>query len=259
MILNVKEIFNIDAWVSATPFNHLVVDNFLPRETCESISREFPIISNEGWHVYENPIEIKKAMNSWDRFGPHTYALFWYLNSRSFIEKLEVLTRCTLYPDFGLNGGGLHTHRSGGKHNTHLDYSMHPKLPLQRRLNLILYLTPDWREEWGGHLGFWSHDAAKNGPKDLVVSIPPFFNRAVLFDTTQNSWHGLPEPINCPEDVTRNSLAVYYLCEPGSTAVQRSRALFAPYKEQANDKHVLDLIDRRSDLRASASTYISKT
>lgn len=258
MLPNEKKNFDFDAWVSAKPFNYLIVDNFLPRETCENVSKEFPSISTEGWHIYENPIEIKKAMNSWDRFGPHTYALFWHLNSRSFIEELEVLTGCKLYADFGLNGGGLHTHRSGGKLNTHLDYSIHPKLPLQRRLNLILYLTPDWREEWGGHLGFWSHNAEKNAPKDLVVSIAPLFNRAVLFDTTQNSWHGLPEPIKCPVDVTRNSLAVYYLCQPGSTAVQRSRALFAPYKDQEHDKGIIDLIDRRSDLKASTSTYISK-
>lgn len=259
MLENQNLSFNSENWNSAIPFNYLVIDDFLENSLAQSIITEFPSFSSESWYVYENPIEIKKAMNNWDRFGPHTYALFWYLNSRSFIEKLEVLTNCKLYADFGLNGGGLHTHRSGGKLNTHLDYSIHPKLPLQRRLNLILYLTPGWREEWGGHLGFWSHDDEQNRPKDLVVSIPPFFNRAVLFDTTQNSWHGLPEPINCPADVTRNSLAVYYLCEPGSTAVQRSRALFAPYKDQARDKRVLDLIARRSDLRASASTYISKT
>ncbi len=259
MLENPNASFNVENWNSADPFDFLIIDNFLSSDAASAVSREFPDFTDQSWYLYENPIEIKKAMNSWDRFGQHTYALFWYLNSRSFIEKLEVLTRCTLYPDFGLNGGGLHTHRSGGKLNTHLDYSIHPKLPLQRRLNLILYLTPDWREEWGGHLGFWSHDAAKNGPKDLVVSIAPFFNRAVLFDTTQNSWHGLPEPINCPVDVTRNSLAIYYLCEPSFNAVKRSRALFAPYKEQEHDKRILDLIERRSDLKASASTYISKT
>jgi len=257
MFDNLLDRVDHNQWSQMRPFPHVIIDNFLDPDTAQNVVKEFPNFSSEVWYTYENPLEIKKAMNNWDRFGPHTYALFWHLNSRAFIENLEVLSNCKLYADFGLNGGGLHTHRSGGKLNTHLDYSIHPKLPLQRRLNLILYLTPDWLEDWGGHLGFWSHDDEKNCPRDLLVSIAPLFNRAVLFDTTQNSWHGLPEPINCPSDVTRNSLAVYYLCEPCANAVDRSRALFAPYKDQVNDKGILDLIDRRANLNTSASTYVN--
>jgi len=259
MIKNLPNESHLSSWEVVKPFHYLVIDDFLQPDTYQEVCAEFPDFSSDVWYVYENPIEIKKAMNNWDRFGAKTYELFWLLNSRPFIQRLEKLTNCALFADFGLNGGGLHSHRSGGKLNTHLDYSIHPKLPLQRRLNLILYMTPDWREEWGGHLGFWSHDARNGGPGDLVVSIPPLFNRAVLFDTTQNSWHGLPEPIRCPAHITRNSIAVYYLCEPKSNAVRRSRALFAPYGDQAKDKQILELIDRRADVRSSASAYITKT
>jgi hypothetical protein len=79
-----------------------------------------------------------------------------------------------------------------------------------------------------------------------------------LFDTTQNSWHGLPEPITCPPNVTRNSLAIYYLCEPRQAAVDRSRALFVPHKEQSNDEKVLELIKKRSGVNTSASVYVDK-
>lgn len=245
-------------WKSAQPFNHLVIDNFLTEEILDLVVSEFPSFNDSAWYVYDNAIEIKKALNSWDKFGPTTYRLFWHLNSPGFISQLEKLTGCKLYPDFGLNGGGLHTHRSGGKLNTHLDYSIHPKLKLERRVNLLIYVTPDWTENWGGNLGLWDHDEVGNGPNSLVKSITPLFNRAVLFDTTQNSWHGLPEPITCPADITRNSLAVYYLCEPRDNADQRGRALFAPHKEQANDPEIINLIKMRSGVGSSASVYRAK-
>jgi len=252
-ILSYKE-----TWTIAKPFHHLVIDSFLTESAISDIVAEFPSFDDKLWYIYDNPIEIKKALNSWDRFPKTIYTLFWYLNSPEFVSQLEVLTDCKLFPDPGLNGGGLHSHRSGGKLNTHLDYSLHPKLRLERRLNLLVYVTPNWEESWGGHLGLWDHDEANEGPKNLVTSIMPKFNRAVLFDTTQNSWHGLPEPITCPPNVTRNSLAIYYLCEPRQAAVDRSRALFVPHKEQSNDEKVLELIKKRSGVNTSASVYVDK-
>lgn len=246
------------SWDSAQPFHHIVLDSFLTEGTANEVVREFPALDDKNWYVYDNAIEIKKALNNWDRFPGIIYKLFWYLSSPEFVSQLEVLTDCKLYADFGLNGGGLHSHRSGGKLNTHLDYSLHPKLRLERRLNLLVYVTPDWNESWGGHLGLWNHDAANNRPGKLVTSISPAFNRAVLFDTTQNSWHGLPEPIACPPDVTRNSLAIYYLCDPRDDAADRGRAQFVPHKEQNNDPQVLELIKKRSSVETSSSVYVDK-
>ena len=244
-----------EAWKNAKPFHHIVIDDFLSHETAANIVQDFPAFSDSIWYEYDNAIELKKAMNNWDRFSPNIYKLFWHLNSESFIRGLECLTGCKLYPDFGLNGGGLHSHRSGGKLNTHLDYSIHPKLGLERRLNLIIYITPEWQIDWGGELGLWEHDEIRQKPSKLVSKISPIFNRAVLFDTTQNSWHGLPDPIQCPTNITRNSLAIYYLCDPRLGAVNRNRALFVPHKEQENDPEVLELIKKRSDLIKSTSVY----
>lgn len=247
-----------DGWSSAAPFSHLVIDGFLTDDALSGIVAEFPSHDAEGWYAYENAIEIKKATNNWERFGPWTYRLFCFLGSPGFVGQLEKLTGCRLFADPGLNGGGLHSHRSGGKLNTHLDYSRHPKLGLQRRLNLIIYVTPNWCDEWGGHLQFWTHDPSRGRPKDLVKSIAPLFNRAVLFDTTQNSWHGLPEPIACPGDICRNSLAIYYLCQPAGEISQRGRALFSPTAAQENDPAVLELIQKRSSVKESGSVYVKK-
>ena len=248
----------IEGWRKAKPFHHIVLQNFLKSDVVNEVVKEFPSFESENWRVYNNAIEVKKLLNHWDKFGPTTYRLFQYLNSSHFISKLEVLVGCELFPDYGLNGGGLHIHKRGGKLNTHLDYSIHPKLKLERRVNLLIYVTPGWRESWGGLLGLWENDPEKSQPGALVKTIVPTFNTAVLFDTTQDSWHGLPEPIACPENMTRNSLAVYYLCRPRVGVDERGQALFAPYEDQVNDPAVLDLISRRSDVNQSKDVYGDK-
>ena len=245
-------------WNKAIPFRHIVLKNFLQTEVAEKVALEFPKFNSSDWQIYDNPLEVKKLLNHWNKFGPMTYKLFYYLNSRAFIKKIEPLVGCRLFADFGINGGGLHTHRSGGKLNVHLDYSIHPKLNLERRLNLLIYITKNWKKKWGGHLGLWANHSTKKQPGKLIKQIAPIFNTAVLFDTTQNSWHGLPEKITCPKNVTRNSLAIYYLCEPRDNAVNRGKALFAPYKNQINDPGLLDLIKKRADISQSLKVYGDK-
>lgn len=246
-------------FAAAKPFSHVVIDNFLKKDIALEVASEFPDFNSEVWRVYNNAIEIKKLLNHWDKFGPTTYRLFNYLNSREFVSKLEVLTECELFPDFGLNGGGLHSHARGGKLNTHLDYSLHPKLKLERRINLLIYLTPAWREDWGGYLGLWEKHPKGNAPGTLRQRIAPIFNRAVVFDTTQDSWHGLPEPITCPDSITRNSLAAYFLCKPRVTSSSRGKALFAPTPEQENDPEVLSLIEKRASIDTAADVYGDKS
>ena len=248
----------VDEFRSGEPFDHIVIDNFFAPEIAEGLAKEFPEFSSDVWWEYDNPIEVKKACNIWDKFPPLTYSVFNYLNSPDFVSKVSTLVGAPLFPDPGLNGGGWHTHRPGGKLNTHLDYSIHPKLGLERRANLIVYMQPGWQQEWGGSLGLWAPDEGGKAPGDLVKQVSCLFNRAVIFDTTQNSWHGLPEPVRSPEGVCRNSIATYYLCEPSREAAQRGRALFAPYKEQINDPKVLELIEKRSQVNSSSSVYRSK-
>ena len=131
---------------------------------------------------------------------------------------------------------------------------MHPKLDKQRKLNLIVYLTPGWRTDWGGALGFWGNESAQ-APGELMASIECEYNRAVIFDTTQNSWHGLPQPLRCPEREYRKSMAVYFLCDPPDNPNRRGKALFAPTKAQQGDREVLDLIKKRADTATADSVY----
>lgn len=234
----------------------MIIDGFFSDSFARALESEFPAFESQTWHSYDNAIELKKTCNNWNVFPPNTYRAFDYLNSKAFTDLLSehVLGGARTYADPGLNGGGWHIHGAGGKLNTHLDYSIHPKLGLQRKLNIIVYMNSDWRSEWGGHLGLWGNESPDQ-PGDLMRTVEPAFNRAVIFDTTQNSWHGLPEPLTCPPGQHRKSLAVYYLCEPPSGVDPRGKALFAPTDAQKGDEAVLDLIRRRASVETAASVY----
>ena len=206
--------------------------------------------------IYNNPIEKKKLTPNWGLFPPMTYRAFTLMNTPEFVEKVKTITGIpNLVADYGMHGGGWHVHTRGGKLNIHKDYSIHPKLGMERRINIIIYLSPDWNEEWGGGLELWSHDAENNQPKECVTKVYNKFNRAVLFDTAQNSWHGLPTETLCPEGVYRKSLAIYYVSEARDCAEPNDRAHFAPHGEQANDQKVLDLIEKRSNTKTSGDIF----
>lgn len=237
------------------PFDHIVIDNFFSNKTAEDLLDGFPNYDADIWHEYKNAIELKKTCNDWNKFNELTYNVFHYLNSYPFVNLLKTVFKFdSLYSDMGLNGGGLHIHGSGGKLNPHLDYSVHPKLNLQRKLNLIVYLNKDWREEYGGQFGMWTA-SKQNKPQALIKEILPIFNRAVLFDTTQNSWHGLVKEVIVPENIFRKSIATYYLCDLPENVDTRGKALFHPTKDQEQDKEVLDLIKKRSDTSTASDVY----
>jgi hypothetical protein len=242
------------------PFDHWVFEEFFNLDVAKKLEGEFPAYDDKVWYEWNNPLEIKKARNDWNSFPPLTYKVINALNSNNFLNLLKKFTGVKeLYSDSGLNGAGWHIHPSGGHNNVHLDYSIHPKLGYQRKFNLIIYLNDGWEEKWGGSLGFYEQDKKTKKPGKLVKEVAPLFNRAVFFDTTQDSWHGLPDPIDCPSDVCRKSIAMYYLIPALHDADPRGRALFAPQKGQEKDKAILELIEKRAGVNTSKDVYITKS
>ena len=240
------------------PFPHIVIDNFLPDHIAKILANEFPSYDSDTWFNYSNRIEHKKLLSDWRKFPKTTYQFFTFLNSKWVLNTLSNLTNSLLIEDQGLHGGGWHIHSNGGKLNPHLDYSIHPMLKLQRKLNLIIYLSEDWKKEYGGHFGLWDQHPTKPRANNLIKEIDIKFNRAVLFDTTKQSWHGLSKKVKCPEGIYRKSLATYYLTEPSLNVDSRSRALFSPTKEQLNDSSINEFISKRSNFNTSKETYIEK-
>jgi hypothetical protein len=202
---DVKESAHV-SYLDAKPFPHVVFDNFFDPRLLELILAEFPKPGEIPWQRFDNAQEIKLASAAESSFGAATRLLLYHLNSATFLEFLSAVTGIKdLIPDPGFAGGGLHQIVPGGKLGIHVDFNKHQKFGLDRRLNLLLYLNKDWREEYGGHLELWDRNMSKCEAKVL-----PVFNRVMVFGTTDFTYHGHPDPLRCPEHMTRKSLALYY-------------------------------------------------
>ncbi len=195
-----------NTYAQARPFPHIVLDQFFSEEVLESLLAEFPGPEDIQWLQLQHENSKKLASKNEEQLGPASRAFIHQLNSSAFIAFLEKLTGIEgLIPDPHLWGGGLHQILKGGFLNIHADFNKHTRLKLDRRINLLVYLNKDWKEEYGGHIQLWSRDM-----KQCIQKILPVFNRCVIFSTTDFSYHGHPEPLTCPEDRSRKSLALYY-------------------------------------------------
>ncbi|WP_457978796.1 2OG-Fe(II) oxygenase [Ectopseudomonas composti] len=197
------------------PFPHIVIDNLLPETTMARLLAEYPQdqslpIWNEATHKHKQTGDYvqKDKRNIRDLMGmPPTYRqLIWELNSHYFLDFLTGLTGiANLIPDPKLRGAGIHQIARGGFLKVHADFASHRDFGLDRRLNFLLYLNPNWLPEYGGELELW--DQSMQGPPQRVL---PILNRCVIFSTTATSYHGHPKPLTCPEGIYRKSLALYY-------------------------------------------------
>jgi Rps23 Pro-64 3,4-dihydroxylase Tpa1-like proline 4-hydroxylase len=189
------------------PFPHIVIDNFLPVELAQELLDNFPVASLEGDKFYENGYagEHKRQIfpiNCNDRVRN----IFGFLNSAPILQFLEGLTTIDgLIPDPYFDGGGFHEIRKGGKLGVHADFRINEQLHLNRRLNMLIYLNQDWEADYGGNLEIWDKSM-----KQCCASIAPIFNRCVIFSTDADTYHGHPDPLDCPENRTRKSVALYY-------------------------------------------------
>jgi Rps23 Pro-64 3,4-dihydroxylase Tpa1-like proline 4-hydroxylase len=195
-----------EAYASARPFPHIVIDELLPEDVLDRVLAEFPEPKQAEWQTFDSANERKLASKDDSTMGEATRQLLAELNSAAFVDFLEWLTGIKgLVPDPHFVGGGLHQIEPGGHLKVHADFNRHPGTGLERRLNVLLYLNRDWQPEYGGAFELWSRDMST-----CEARVLPFFNRCVVFTTTDTSFHGHPEPLSCPEDRTRKSIALYY-------------------------------------------------
>ena len=197
---------NAKKYVSGEPFPHIYLDNVFPEDVLNKILTEFPSAEGIDWVKFNNPNERKLASRDEIQMGDTTREFIHILNSKPFLMFLEKLTGIeNLIPDPHLEGGGLHQILPGGLLKIHADFNKHSKTNLDRRLNLLVYLNKDWKEEYGGHFELWDKNMTTSH-----VKILPIFNRIAIFSTTSDSFHGHPDPLICPEDRSRKSIALYY-------------------------------------------------
>ena len=215
----------------AKPFPHLVLPDFEVGYIAEELAKNFPTPDSIPWYHYDNPLEKKLAMDRLEVLPePHASALRRF-NSPVMLEWLRRVTGIEgLIPDNSYRGGGCHQILPGGKLDIHEDFNVHPITGLHRRLNAILFLNKDWKEEYGGHLELWNKEMT-----EPVVRILPTFNTLVVFATDCDSYHGHPEPLTCPEGMTRKSMAAYYYTKPIN-----EKAHSTIYKRRPQDDVTLD-------------------
>lgn len=215
-----------EAFRTAKPFQHVVLDEFLPQETSELLIHEFPGPDDIAWEVHgpgrstwarDRNID-KLATFDETKFGAFTRHFMGQLNSATFLTFLETLTGTKgIIPDVSYSHCGMHSTGRGGRLMMHTDVNRHPHGgKMHQYLNLILYLNADWKEEYGGHLELWDRD------RKPVHRILPSANRVVLFNTGTRSLHGHPHPLTCPPGRRRNSLAVYYYLRDRPTSEEYS-------------------------------------
>ena len=195
-------------YLNANPFPSIILDDFFNDTFLNKVLEEFPDLSKEdSSQNYKNKNEVKYTNNTYKIFPNTIKQLFDFMNSNSFLEFLQKITSIEekLVSDKDLNGGGLHEIKNGGKLKVHTDFSRHPTLDLDRRINILIYLNKNWDKNYGGDLEFWNQNMSLCKKK-----ISPNFNRLVIFSTNDFSNHGHPDPINCPDNFSRKSIALYY-------------------------------------------------
>lgn len=213
-ILNPKIIDNADAlsqrFKLGEPFPHVVMEDFFIQDFVERLSTEFPAFE-QGNHVGDNGQPGGKSTLERIRdLGPAYGKLDETIQSPAFLKLLSQITGIEglLYDPWYL-GGGTHENHTGMSLDPHVDFNYHPSERWHRRLNLLVYLNRDWNEQWGGCFELFCDPHASPCPD---VSIPPAFNRCVIFETSERSWHGF-NAIQLPADQanrSRRSIALYF-------------------------------------------------
>lgn len=196
------------AFKTAEPYPHIVMNDFLPPSHAEELARVFPGPEDAiAWDQYAAPgLEVKLGCGDETKFPHAIRRAIHDLNSGPFIRFLEALTGIDhLLPDPHLLGGGMHLTQAGGVLGIHSDFNWHAQIQAHRRLNLLLYLTPNWQESYGAPLELWNTSGT-----ELARRVEPQFNRAVLFTTRSDTFHGHPIPWSAPPGINRKSIALYY-------------------------------------------------
>lgn len=181
------------------PFPHTVIDGMWNPSFLRACRGEFPAAGDERWITYDDPEERGKKAGALNMWGPTTHSFFDVVRDPEFAVLLEQVTG--IQPLIGDDiGGGMHETGDGGRLEMHVDFNIHPGNPLlERRLNVLVFLNDRWERDWGGVLYLGDRKQ---------VEVLPLFNRTVIFECSDQSFHGHPDPII--GEHLRRSLACYF-------------------------------------------------
>ncbi len=264
-----------EAFVAAQPFPHVVIDDFLDAAFARALLASFPAfergnsVGDDGTPGGKSTVDRVRAL------GPAWRQLDDAIQDSAFLDAVAEMTGIDglLYDPWYL-GGGTHENREGMSLDAHVDFNYHPSERWHRRLNLIAYLNPRWEEAWGGCLELFRDPQADPRPSQRIA---PLFNRCVIFETSEKSWHAF-DTIRLPAEesgLSRRSIALYFYTKdrpaeqtaPRHTTYYVNRALPERFAEghalsrgdlvelkqllEARDAHIRMLYAENTDLRAA--------
>ena len=206
---------NNQKYINEEPFPHITFDNFLPPELADLIGEQYANFdkSDSKWKFHNNENTERYFLEDITSFSLPLKLFASSVNGRSFLSFLETLTSINhIIPDPYFIGGGAMLTSKGGYLKVHVDFNFHHKLQSWRKINALFYLNKKWKKEWKGNLELWSTDGKKK-----VKEIEPKFNRVVIFNTSSLSYHGQPEPINCPTNEYRKVFSAFFYSSHADT------------------------------------------
>lgn len=221
------------AYQGAKPFPHLVMDDLFHDPMLNALLPEIEGMQRDQWkNVEQDPRERTLRMRSAVEIGEAGERFLNVVHSAAFLYLLSEITGVwQLLPDPYLQGGGYAAMRRGDYFNVHSDRSVAYDTGLTRRLAMIVFLNKDWQPGYHGQLELWNPDAKK-----CEVFIDPVFNKTVLFEVAFPNYHGVPIPLECPVDRSRQSFILYYhtVGIDGKAEVTPHTSIFAPRSHGTN-------------------------
>jgi Rps23 Pro-64 3,4-dihydroxylase Tpa1-like proline 4-hydroxylase len=230
-----------------TPFPYMYQDNFLDENYAKQLQSEILNINMEEWDRYNNPFEQKYTLRNKFNFPPLLKDLFDRLTDENFIKELSNIVGYELKLDTTRNFWGVHTYGPNDMLDIHIDAGLHPTLGLKKQITLGIYLSSNWKEDYGCKLEIWKGDnCTSEKPKlhYMVDSIAPLFNRLVIFTCNDYAWHGNPEPVRCNDNSKRIFITISYLSKNFNDLNKKIKAQFIarPNDPSDNEKDKLRLL-----------------
>lgn len=247
--------------MTSYPFPHLMIENILDEKFAKAIQNEILNIKDDDWDRYNNPFEQKYTLRDKNNFPRYTAKLFEILESEEFINKISQIVGIKLYKDEYRHFWGIHKYDDQDYLDIHVDAGIHPKNKMKKQVTLGIYLSKDMSESNNGHLELWSGDNSSHHYAKIFkknVSIAPLFNRLILFECNDYSWHGNPNPVICKNGEKRIFVTLSYLSEEhksGKYLNNRQKAFFVPRPEDPYDENKDKLRFLRADPEKYASVY----
>lgn len=198
-----------DIFTTQTP-NHFFTDNFFNSYDAKTILNKWPSSMSPYWKVpprmIENNVGNKREISSFEHMDIQIQEILKKLHDKDFIKSLEYITGIpNLYPDEHMYGCGLIETPRNGFLKIHADFNYLEKIKKYRRINIVIYMNEDWKNEWNGHIKFYSEDT-----QTCIKSYCPLFNYFILFKVSDKVYHGYPELVDCPTNMSRKSINFFY-------------------------------------------------